>query len=115
EIAHLVHYGSPFAARNCSGACVGRSSTMRVGVTGGYGFIGRYVCEELITRGHEPLVFDSRGRTPNPDWEVMIGDIRDSTAMVELAAHCDGIIHLAAVLGTQETIRNPRPAAETNL
>jgi nucleoside-diphosphate-sugar epimerase len=35
--------------------------------------------------------------------------------MVELAAHCDGIIHLAAVLGTQETIRNPRPAAETNL
>jgi UDP-glucose 4-epimerase len=88
---------------------------MRVGVTGGYGFIGRYVCEELITRGHEPLVFDSRGRTPNPDWEVMIGDIRDSTAMVELAAHCDGIIHLAAVLGTQETIRNPRPAAETNL
>lgn len=45
----------------------------------------------------------------------MIGDIRDSTAMVELAAHCDGIIHLAAVLGTQETILNPRPAAETNL
>jgi UDP-glucose 4-epimerase len=34
---------------------------------------------------------------------------------VELAAHVEGIIHLAAVLGTQETIQNPRPSAETNL
>jgi UDP-glucose 4-epimerase len=88
---------------------------MKVGVTGGNGFIGRYVCEELISKGHEPIVFDHRGRAAGQDWALMMGDIRDSTAMVELAAHCDGIIHLAAVLGTQETIRNPRPAAETNL
>lgn len=88
---------------------------MKVGVTGGNGFIGRYVCEELAARGHEPIVFDHRGRVPNPEWQVMIGDIRDDTAMVELAAHCDGIIHLAAVLGTQETISNPRPAVQTNV
>jgi UDP-glucose 4-epimerase len=88
---------------------------MKVGVTGGNGFIGRYVCEELISRGHDPIVFDHRGRAAGQDWALMMGDIRDSTAMVELAAHCDGIIHLAAVLGTQETILNPRPAAETNL
>lgn len=87
---------------------------MRVGVTGGNGFIGTYVCEALVARGHEPVVFDHLGR-PSLDWPVMIGDIRDETAMFELAAHCDGIIHLAAVLGTQETIRNPRTAAETNL
>jgi UDP-glucose 4-epimerase len=88
---------------------------MKVGVTGGNGFIGTYVCEELTAQGHEPVVFDHRGRAAQARWEVMIGDIRDATSMVELAAHCDGIIHLAAVLGTQETIRNPRPAAETNL
>lgn len=88
---------------------------MRVGVTGGNGFIGRYVCEELVARGHHPVVFDHRGRSHDPGWDLMLGDIRDATAMVELAAHCDAIIHLAAVLGTQETILNPRPAAETNL
>ncbi|MFC4534492.1 NAD-dependent epimerase/dehydratase family protein [Sphaerisporangium dianthi] len=88
---------------------------MKVGVTGGNGFIGQYVCEELVKRGHEPMVFDHRGRCPGGPWEVMIGDVRDATAMSELAAQCDGIIHLAAVLGTQETITNPRPAAETNL
>ncbi|MEU8107150.1 NAD-dependent epimerase/dehydratase family protein [Nonomuraea muscovyensis] len=89
---------------------------MKVGVTGGNGFIGRYVCEELVSRGHIPLVFDHRGKADRDlPWEVMRGDIRDATAMTELAAHSDAIIHLAAVLGTQETITNPRPAAETNL
>lgn len=88
---------------------------MKIGITGGNGFIGRYTCEEAEARGHEVIVFDHRtGRRPE-DREVMLGDIRDATAMVELAAHCDGIIHLAAVLGTQETIVNPRPAAETNV
>ncbi|GAB4588119.1 NAD-dependent epimerase/dehydratase family protein [Nocardia sp. IFM 10818] len=88
---------------------------MRVGITGGSGFIGSYVCEELAHRGHEPVIFDHRRRAGAQPYEVMLGDIRDATAMTELAAHCDGIIHLAAVLGTQETIRRPQPAAETNL
>lgn len=88
---------------------------MKVGITGGNGFIGTYVCEELVSRGHEPVVLDHRRRPAESPWEVMLGDVRDATAMVELAAHCDGIIHLAAVLGTQETISNPRPSAETNL
>jgi UDP-glucose 4-epimerase len=47
--------------------------------------------------------------------EFFLGDIRDETAVVELAAHVEGIIHLAAVLGTQETIGNPRPSADTNI
>lgn len=97
---------------------------MRVAVTGGAGFIGGHVAEELADRGHQVILFDPYGRI-HPDVNrkyraydfitVMLGDVRDPTAMTELAAHVDGIIHLAACLGTQETIRNPRPAAETNI
>jgi UDP-glucose 4-epimerase len=82
-------------------------------VTGGAGFLGGYVVDELLVQGHQPLVFDHLGRS-HCDVDNMLGDVRDATAVTELAAHCDGIIHLAAVLGTQETMRNPRPAAETN-
>jgi UDP-glucose 4-epimerase len=82
---------------------------MRVGITGGAGFIGGHVVKALQARAIEPVVFDHMGRG------LMLGDVRDRTAVFELAAHVDGIIHLAAVLGTQETIRDPRPAAETNI
>ncbi len=85
---------------------------MRVLVTGGAGFIGSAVCAELRSRGHEPVIF---GRTQRPDTESILGDVRDTTAVTEAVAHADACIHLAGVLGTSETIWNPRPAAETNI
>lgn len=92
---------------------------MKVGVTGGGGFIGLYVCEALTEHGHEVVVFDHHRRDDmvplSFDYEVFMGDIRDATAVTEFVAHVDGVIHLAACLGTQETIMNPYPAAETNL
>jgi UDP-glucose 4-epimerase len=90
----------------------------KIAVTGAMGFIGSHVLDELKTRGYMPIIFDHHKRSLSEypqDCEVFLGDVRDPVAMTELAAHSDGIIHLAAVLGTQETIMNPRPAAESNL
>lgn len=84
-------------------------------VTGGNGFIGRWVVDDLLGRGYEPYVLDTRYREPEQGAHLVLGDIRDATAVTEAVAHADGVIHLAGVLGTQETITNPRPAVETNL
>lgn len=84
-------------------------------ITGGAGFIGSHVIDELLDRGYEPLVFDHHAHQMHRNVELFLGDVRDSTALTEAVAHSDGAIHLAAVLGTQETIKNPRPAAESNL
>ena len=86
-----------------------------IGVTGGTGFIGQYVAEELIKKGYEVILVDYSARSVASEFEIFLADIRDRTAMIEFAAHVDGVIHLAAVLGTQETIQNPTPAAETNI
>lgn len=89
-----------------------------VGITGGMGFIGRYCVEELQAKGYTPVIFDHHRRSPEdyPEGvEVFVGDVNDDIAMTEFAAHVDGVIHLAAVLGTQETVFNPRPAAVSNL
>jgi UDP-glucose 4-epimerase len=89
----------------------------KVLVTGGMGFIGRYVVEKVQDHGYEPVIFDHHRRNPDeydPNIEVFFGDVRDDVAVTEAMAHVDGWIHLAAVLGTQETIDNPRPAASSN-
>jgi UDP-glucose 4-epimerase len=88
----------------------------KIAITGGAGFIGKYVCEELLSRGYTPVVFDHHNKNDLLEGcEYFQGDVMDHIAMTEVAAHVDGFIHLAACLGTQETIQNPRPAALTNL
>lgn len=87
---------------------------MKVLITGGSGFIGGYTAWELAARGHDPMILD-RHRSSSATGEVFLGDVRDATAVTEAMAHADGWIHLAGVLGTQETIANPIPAAETNV
>jgi UDP-glucose 4-epimerase len=101
---------------------------MKTLVTGGNGFIGRNTVAELLRRGRDVVVLDQHGVRPGGYEEqqgdgsvlvsmpeVILGDIRDATAVTEAMAHADSWIHLAGVLGTQETIGNPLPAAETNV
>lgn len=88
-----------------------------IGVTGGTGFIGQHIAKLALGLGYEVIIFDhsKRSSTQKDDFELFLGDVRDKTAVTEFAAHVDGIVHLAAVLGTQETIGNPGPAVETNM
>jgi len=88
---------------------------MKILITGGAGFIGRYTVEECLARGHEPFIFDHYDRKEDYPCPVILGDVRDDAAVTEAMAHADAWIHLAAVLGTQETVFNPRPAAQSNL
>ena len=95
---------------------------MKVLVTGGLGFIGGHVVEELASRGITPVVFDRflpKGdnplRMPQVEFEFFAGDIRDRNAVSEAVSFCDGAINLAGVLGTSETVDNPFPSAEANI
>lgn len=86
-------------------------------VTGGNGFIGRHVVDTCLRRGYTPVVLDRQwGAQQQPAGvEIIGGDIRDASTVTEAMAHAEGFIHLAGVLGTAETINNPRPAAEVNI
>lgn len=92
--------------------------TFTIGVTGAAGFIGRSVCFEAHRRGYKVVALDRVKSSSHPIVgadETVLGDVRDHTSVGEFVAHVDGVIHLAGVLGTTETIADPRPATETNV
>lgn len=85
----------------------------RVLVTGGAGFIGSHVVEQLLARGHEVRVFDSlveqvHGRTPTrlspPDAPLIVGDVRDRHALAEALRGADAVVHLAAEVGVGQSM-----------
>lgn len=84
---------------------------MKILVTGGSGFIGSYVVARLEKLGHQAIVFDHRARLATD----FLGDVRDFTSVSEAVAVSDAVVHLAGVLGTAETVNEPRPAVETNI
>ncbi len=70
-------------------------------VTGGGGFLGRYIVEQLLARGDRVRSF-GRGEYPELQAlgvEVVHGDIRDRHAVVDACEEIDCVFHTAAVAG----------------
>lgn len=92
---------------------------MNVLVTGGAGFIGSNIVDLLLERGHEVTVLDNlssgyRGNL-NPHARFLEGDIRD-LAIVETAVRgAEAILHLAASVGNQRSLRDPQADATANV
>jgi nucleoside-diphosphate-sugar epimerase len=86
-------------------------------VTGGSGFIGSHVIDNLISRNIKVGIFDreKNNKYKNPNIKIHFGDIRDYNSISEAISKYDGVIHLAGMLGTQETVNEPIPAIQTNI
>ena len=91
---------------------------MRYLVTGGAGFIGSNIVDELVRRGQEVIVLDdlSSGKEENlaavrDKINLRIGSITDLAAMQSACAGADYVIHLAARTSVPRSVANP---VETN-
>lgn len=79
----------------------------KVLVTGSAGFIGGYVVEALLERGHEVIGVDNfskygrltKSYDSNPQYRFCEGDVRDVDMMTELLTGCDHLIAGAALIG----------------
>jgi len=93
---------------------------MRVLVTGGAGYIGSVVAEELLHAGHDVVVFDnlSRGhRHAVPEKAaVVVGDLADRGRLEPLLASSaiDAVIHLAALIEAGESMKAPETFFRNN-
>ena len=97
---------------------------MNVLLTGGAGFIGRWVVEKLLDEGHKVYVLDelSNGRMENikefednPNFKFTLGDIRDDNLLGDVFKDIDICIHAAASINVQESIENPERYYDVNV
>lgn len=93
-------------------------------VTGGAGFIGSWLCEELLKLGHTVSAIDdlSTGRIENlanaldyPNFHFARSSVMDRTVLDRLASQADIIVHLAAAVGVQLIVERPVFTIETNI
>ena len=83
-------------------------------ITGGAGFIGSHVADELLRAGYTVRALDNLTPQVHPDGqrpdyldprvELMVGDIRDPEAVEGALSGIDAVVHLAAALGVGQSM-----------
>jgi nucleoside-diphosphate-sugar epimerase len=93
-------------------------------ITGGAGFIGSHLADELLERGDQVHVLDdlSTGSIDNlrhlkgkPGFDYTIDSAANAPIVAELVDSADVVFHLAAAVGVQLIVESPVRTIETNV
>ena len=98
---------------------------MHILITGGAGFIGSHVADQLIEEGHRvraldclvPQVHTHGGSRPDylhPDVELIVGDMRDEDVVRAALQGIDAVLHLAAAVGVGQSMYQVVDYTSTN-
>ena len=97
---------------------------MRILITGGAGFVGSHLADELLSRGHSVHALDdlSTGSIDNirhlrnrPGFEYTIDSCHRAPIVAELVDEADIVYHLAAAVGVELIVESPVRTIETNV
>jgi len=97
---------------------------MKVLITGGAGFIGSHLSDELLAGGNEVVVLDnlSTGRFENiahldgnKSFQFVEGSIMNEMLVDKLVERCDVVYHLAAAVGVDLVVKKPLESLITNI
>jgi dTDP-L-rhamnose 4-epimerase len=93
-------------------------------VTGGAGFIGSHLVDELLREGRRVRVLDSlveqvHGESQRPDYlaadaELIAGDVRNPEVMRGALEGVESVVHLAARVGVGQSMYEPAEYAAVN-
>src|SRR5215813_14133519 len=97
----------------------------RILITGGAGFIGSHLADELLTHGYEVRVFDNlcsqvhgqEKKWPaylNADVEKIIGDVQNAESVGKALSGVDAVFHFAAMAGAAQSMYEIRKYAAAN-
>jgi dTDP-L-rhamnose 4-epimerase len=98
---------------------------MRILITGGAGFIGSHLADDLLHHGHEVRALDNlspqvhgpdavRPAYLHPDVELLRGDVRDADTVRRALAGVDAVYHFAAAVGVGQSMYEIAHYTSTN-
>src|SRR5947209_18352892 len=92
--------------------CTGMNK--RVLITGGAGFIGSHLADELLSAGYQVRALDSlvsqvhegsaRPSYLDGEVELIVGDVRDEAVVERALEDVDAVCHLAALVGVGQSM-----------
>ena len=89
---------------------------MNILVTGGSGFLGSHIVDELVKRNHKVSIFDSKQSKYCPNnVKMIVGDIIDRESVDKAVKNNDIVYHLSGISGIEDCKQNPRLAFEVNV
>mgnify|MGYP005841467313 CR=1 FL=1 len=94
-------------------------------ITGGAGFIGSHLADELLAHGYRVRALDAlvpqvhgpdrrRPRYLDPEVELIVGDVRDPGAVARSLTGVDAVIHCAAAVGVGQSMYEIAAYTEAN-
>ncbi|RPE81127.1 NAD-dependent epimerase/dehydratase family protein [Vulcaniibacterium tengchongense] len=98
-----------------NGHGLGRGAGRRVLITGGAGFVGSHLADELLAHGYRVRALDNlseqvhgpdiaRPAYLSEDVELMRGDVRDAAAVKRALQGVDAVFHFAAAVGVGQSM-----------
>ncbi|MDD2655148.1 MAG: SDR family oxidoreductase [Candidatus ainarchaeum sp.] len=95
---------------------------MKILVTGGAGFIGSHIAEELVRQKHDVRILDnfSAGKMDNirgfaKKVELIEGTVTSKPTVDDAVKGCDYVFHEAAFVSVAESIKNPVKTWDINI
>jgi dTDP-L-rhamnose 4-epimerase len=98
--------------------------TEQILITGGAGFIGSHLADELLQAGYRVRALDSlveqvHGESQRPDYladeiELIAGDVRNPEVVRGALEGVDAVVHLAARVGVAQSMYEPAEYASAN-
>ena len=89
---------------------------MNVLVVGGSGFLGSYVVDALVARGHDVTIFDKTSNSyQNPKAKLIIGDVMDAAAVNMAVSGHDVVYNFAGLADLNDSIDRPVETVSLNV